>query len=277
MNYSAITQELIEKRFDVLPEKVRTVLDSEKTREETKKIAAANFLNDEQTEIAEQLTALILLGFANPNDLQNELIAIAGLTEENAAKIASAIKEEVLSQAGNDLGRVYSPLAEEPTINEIKAEAAKEIVATRTPIDVIAVRSAPSAAVTEPAPAMLYQEKQSVQPAETRKPLNRPFSFAFNIFKGQTATPKSEVQARIETTDDQKERGNGKAVKLTLPKRTVHYSEFRSPVTPFSGQNVTNLPTTTPAETAPAPIIIPETKPMPTKEENDGIIDLRNL
>jgi len=282
MDYSKITQELIEKRFDILPEKVRTVLDSEKNREQTQKICAENFLSEEQIEITEQLTTLILLGFASPKEFQNELIDKAGLTDENAAKIASTIKEKILAEAGSDLGRVYSPLVE-PTANEIKEEATKESVAIRMPIDAVAAPkiaspSESAAAVTaEPAPFVLYEDKQKTQAPEIRKPLNRPFSFSFNLFKPQnTASPKSEVQARIETTGDPEGKEEPKSVKVTLPRRTVHYSEFRSPVSPFGGNNITNLEKPEPAhpEMPPAPNFPP---PAPTEEKNDSVIDLRNL
>jgi hypothetical protein len=245
MDYSTITQELIEKRFDVLPEKVRETLDSEKNQEKTRKICSKNFLNEDQSLIVEQLTALILLGFVSPKELQSELIINAALTDENAAKIADAIKEDILSEAGNDLGRVYSPLTE-PTSNEIRAEAAKEAVSIRMPVDAVtnpqlATKLAPTT-TAEPAPFVLYQDNQQKQPTEERKPLNRPFSFPFNIFKQQNTTPaRSQVQAKIETTEGDKKTTEAKAVKVVLPHRTVHYSEFRSPVSPFGGNTITNM------------------------------------
>ncbi|MDP1706649.1 MAG: hypothetical protein Q8L36_02410 [bacterium] len=277
MNYSVITQELIEKRFDVLPEKVRETLDSEKNQEKTKKICAENFLNEEQSLIVEQLTALILLGFVSPKQLQSELIINAGLTEENSAKISGAIKENILAEAGNDLGRVYSPLTE-PTSDEIKTEAAKETVAIRTPVDAVAYP--PTKTATEPAPFVLYQDNQQKQPTEERKPLNRPFSFSFNIFKSQNnANSKSQVQAKIETNEGKKEVGEARAVKVILPHRTVHYSEFRSPVSPFGGNTITNLEMPE-GQTQPAPITneSPLNSPTNTEPKNDeGVIDLRNL
>lgn len=284
MNYSTITQELIEKRFDVLPEKVRGVLDSEKNREKTNKICSGNFLDEEQSLIVEQLTSLILLGFVSPKQLQSELMINAGLTEENAAKISETIKEEILSEAGNDLGRVYSPLAES-TSDEIKIEATKEEVAIKTPIDAITgpqTAKIASTATAEPAPFVLYQDNQQKQPTEERKPLNRPFSFSFNIFKPQNTAPtRSQVQAKIETNEAGKKITEAKAVKVTLPHRTVHYSEFRSPVSPFGGNTITNMemPENL-TKPAPTPITdnFPAT-PMPAAEpkNDEEVIDLRNL
>lgn len=281
MNYSTITQELIEKRFDVLPEKVRETLDSEKNREKTNKICSENFLDEEQSLIVEQLTSLILLGFVSPKQLQSELMINAGLTEENAAKVSETIKEEVLSEAGSDLGRVYSPLAE-PTSDEIKIEATKEEVAIRTPIDTITepqTIKVSSTTATEPAPFVLYQDNQQKQPVTERKPLNRPFSFSFNIFKPQNTAPsRSQVQAKIETIETDKKITEAKAVKVMLPHRTVHYSEFRSPVSPFGGNTITNMEM---PENLTKPAVMPVTdnSPMPTAEpkNDEGVIDLRNL
>ncbi len=242
MDYSTITQELIEKRFSVLPEKIQTVLDSEKIQEETRKISGDSYLSEEQSLIVEQLTALILLGFVSQKDLQAELIENAGLTDENAAKISQTVKEKILASAGGDLGRVYSPMIE-PTANEMKAEAAKETVSIRTPIDAIAPQFPTRASGTspttapEPAPFVIYQDNQ--QSTEVRKPLVRSFSLPFNLFKSQAAAPRNDVRATIETTDNDKNQDKeAKDIKITLPRRTVHYSEFRTPVSPFENNSM---------------------------------------
>ena len=110
MDYSLITEQQFQKRFDILPDILKDALSSESDIKSVRQICRAHYLNDEEKIlIVEQLTGLVILGFVLPDDLSQEISENLHLDKKHVDDIASEIDRKIFSPIKSDLEKVYSP------------------------------------------------------------------------------------------------------------------------------------------------------------------------
>lgn len=114
MDYSLITEQNIQKRYHSLPEKLRSVLDSEKNAELVNSICNNHYLKDgEKIVIVEQLVALVILGFIEFEELKKEISENLNLNIQHSTDIVSEINKKIFEPVKSDIENNYKPVMSE--------------------------------------------------------------------------------------------------------------------------------------------------------------------
>jgi len=123
-----ITEQLLEKRFDSLPEKLKGALISDSNLGIVRQICKDHYLVDEEKMfIIQQIIALTILGFVHTYDVGSEINSALDLNNlQLSNSIAEAISEKIFSPIKNELESNYSPLVSELPTVPIKIEPAKK-------------------------------------------------------------------------------------------------------------------------------------------------------
>ncbi len=241
MDYSLITEQAINNRYNTVPEELRDAVDSEQTQKLISNISKTQYLNEEKSLILEQLVALVLLGFMSTNELVHELREQLFLNHEHARVLANELNNRIFESLKEELAAAYNPPAatieqeapqppsavrapaEEPlpiTSFKIAPEAAPAPASTPAPISPVSINA------SEGGPAVLQKQTPFFERAEL-KPTGKKPSLSFNTFASSSETTEPpRVQAKIETP-----LGVQWAAKKEEPKKmgkVVHYSEFGS-------------------------------------------------
>jgi len=117
-----IPEEEIIKRFRKLPEKLKTALNSPTTFKIVDNICQANYLKKEWVENVAMITAEVLLGFLDSDNVSNELQEITGLNYQHALAVAKEIDRKIFAGLKDEIEKVYSPLPQAKETKE-KTEA----------------------------------------------------------------------------------------------------------------------------------------------------------
>ncbi len=219
MDYSPITENDIQERFNSLPDHIQDLLSSEQIGRLVSQIGKSHFLGKEKVETLEQVVTLILLGFVNLRDLKQELSEQLFLNYAHTVALAKELQVEIFSPIRGDLEQIYEPIEAEGY--EVSDGGELGETPNREPNDGSFTVPVEEDGGDENKPLILHEET-STKPASTvGESKFGDLSKAFSFFrpKADTAGSASPTPAKVETPKDEK--------------RTVHYSELRTPITPF--------------------------------------------
>lgn len=223
MNYSNITEEQLNKKFRAAPEKIKTLLESEKTQSEVAHICEANRLDEERSLIVSQLAGLVLLGFVSEQMISGELGEQAHINFLHANAIAKELSEKVFFSVSEELKAVYKPNADSITpttltdamsANEGEREDETEISINKETADLIDARIKEGEEEKEGGvdnwikklkrredqPVLLYEEKVP----EARDKGFTKFSLPFGLFAKKATAPVIPLKAEIESGDGER-------------------------------------------------------------------------
>lgn len=113
MDYSLITEQQAQKRYDSLPDKIRSVLDSESNVMAVGQICRQHHLDDERILMINQLITMILLGFVSANDFRQEVMDNLHLNYQHSNDIAKEVHEKIFAPIRGEIDKIYSPSAKE--------------------------------------------------------------------------------------------------------------------------------------------------------------------
>lgn len=286
MDYSLITEQEIQKRFDTLSPRLRTILSSSQAALIARQICARHFLNAERTLMIEQLVGLTLLGFLALDDLPAAIGENLHLNQKHANALAQELESKIFRPVLDELEAAYAPkeqveektppAIEIPVIKPTEAKAQKEtkpvekVVPVKTLLEeeklgerALEVKvEANEEAKKEETPFILYNIKEDagVQEKEKRKISIKGFTFpTFKFFGRERAKEGPAPKASIETGETP-----SLSEKQGEQKRVVHYSELRTPLAPFGLDEETIMPLETTPKEAPTP---PPTPPSGVSRE----------
>lgn len=238
MDYSLITEQAINNRYNTVPDELREAVDSEQTKKILSNISKTQYLDENKSLMLEQLVALVLLGFMSTSELVHELREQLFLNHEHARVLASELNNRIFESLKEELVASYNPPGGVSDQKEEAAETAKaaeeplpmssfKVVAEETAIPAPAVIPV-AVDVKEGGPAVLQKETSFFERAELKSTGKRP-SLSFNTFASSSENAEQpRVQAKIETP-----LGVQWAPKKEEPKemrKVVHYNEFRSSI-----------------------------------------------
>ncbi|OGG40144.1 hypothetical protein A2116_01210 [Candidatus Jorgensenbacteria bacterium GWA1_49_17] len=322
-----ITEKNLTNRYKTLPPRLKNAIDSLSTFGLIKNISKAYSLTDEDTEIIAAYTAYVLLGVLEPKNLFNEVRVYLPTNEKTTSEIIREINFQILFPLHEELENIYK--LEVHIEKDLEKEGVKLVIETKTekpPVSErldeekpawtgIEIKRAPTpeepqvsrpeitvikeqpTGTTEAKPFVIHKEEGQRPITEEKK--FKGFEFPFGIFdkeNGKVTTGES-VKVRVETPGmGEDERGLQRefAQNRQPEKRVVHYSEYRTPLTPFSRpeEEIIDLQTFTkhevppaqpkPAESPKPPVAEkPAEKPQELKKSSPSIegniIDLKNL
>ncbi|MFH0712822.1 MAG: hypothetical protein V2A55_03160 [Candidatus Jorgensenbacteria bacterium] len=329
-----ISKTELAKRWDELSQSLRDALWSEYNADILWDTCKKEHLSEDKTQIIAALAGDVIMGFLLPEDLSKEIAENTEINREIANNIAQEIEKKILRLVINEIREIYSPPVEKEMAGSVKDVKGEDVVRfeklsaekpaeigieiKRTPAseeplipiskpEVKTVKEQPAGA-TEARPFVIHKEEEQRPVTEDKK--FKGFEFPFGVFGGEKGgtISKEPVRVRVETPGQEKplDEARGKPFDKAQGKRVVHYSEYRTPLTPFDRppeEEIIDLQTFTKRESPPAapqqptdafqPITVnkpPEAKkpeppaekkpqeplkPTPTIEGN--IIDLKNL
>ena len=222
-------------RYDSLTQILRNQFFSYENSETLYRIGRNNHLTDEKISLLARLVGRVLLGFLHIEDFKKEIVSTLFIDPRTADILFQEIQEKIFLYLRNEIKTAYEPLDETTTKIRIGAEKAISLEdisdSGEKPIPV-EITSESVQTETEPtpssAPLILHTEEFLT---EEERPVNRGFLGMLGFFKSrrQNETKTPEIRAQIETFGDKK--------KEKTEKRVVHYSEFRTQLTPFDQDN----------------------------------------
>ncbi|MEK7464572.1 MAG: hypothetical protein AAB617_02215 [Patescibacteria group bacterium] len=276
MDYSLITEEEVSRRFESAPSAISNLLNSADEKKTIDEISRTHYLNEDKRLILEQLVSLVLLGFVSPNELATEMSNEIPLNFHHSRALAKEIDEKVFAFVRDDLKSSYAPPSEDlwEKESEERPEGQEPIILPfafgplakdKAPEEKTGIKMEPGekASQLKDGPLIIHSEKTSGE----EKKRSSLFSFPLNLIKPRTRTGEgASVRAHVEAPKE----------------RVVHYSELRTPVSPFGKggndsvkftlpektQRIEIAPTINTPEEKPVPIImeapkIPQAKPAP--------------
>jgi hypothetical protein len=239
MDYSLLTEQQIQKRFDSLPKEIKNVLDSKNDIEIVRQICRNHYLDEERTLMVEQLTGLVLLGFVLPDELSREISKNLNLNIKHSADIAAEIDRKIFAPIRSDLEKVYKPLSsgtlseekevldlrktetekeiseepkketvfEEPKVisleekkEEIKTEEVKPIEVAEEKIQPQITQS-PITELPHEGPVIIHKEDEIKPIAETKKSLGGLFGFLRKSKEERISPVKAQVEIGLVEAD----------------------------------------------------------------------------
>ncbi len=256
MDYSILTEEQIQKRYDSLPIKLRDISDSENAIEMVRQLCRTHHLDEDRVLIIEQLIGLVILGFISVEELSQEIQENIHLNPRHSAELSQEINRKIFSPIKSELEKVYAPPAGAEEVLDLRSkqpvpEIIKSPVVSRVEppkiipesphLPELGPRLTSAARALEPAPAgeqarepeeegpmIIHKETQFEPLLEKKKSL----SGLFGAFKKQEEKKPPSVMAKVDIGGKAKE--PHMASRVEPPKvRVVHYSEFLTPITPF--------------------------------------------
>lgn len=213
MDYSLIREEEMSKRFDASPQAIFNLLNSEDEKKTVEELARLHYLDEEKKTILEQLIGLILLGFISPADLAVEINENLYLNLDHSKALAEEINQKIFEPVKDDLKKVYAPVGGPYAASWERVEAPE--TPELTPFRPIAPEGIPQ---TPGGPLIIHEEKGM---PERKVPAGfRLFGFPKNLIRTTGREEEGGTRATIEIPKSEK--------------RVVHYSELRTPVSPFN-------------------------------------------
>jgi hypothetical protein len=173
-----ITEEVLQKRFDVLPKNLQDALSSDRLLDVVKAICTKYLLVDEdKQEIVQQIASLVLLGIVHSYDAASEISDYLQVDPRLGASIAADLDAKVFSSYKDDLEQNFSPI-----VTESEPETVQEIVppvasSSAQPMKLEDVQKSSPAATPQPqqsttlVPAAPKPVTPSPQASQAPKPL----------------------------------------------------------------------------------------------------------
>jgi len=225
MDYSLLTEEILLKRLDSLPDHIQELVSSEQAQKLVVQIGKSHYMNREKIEVLEQIVTLILMGFIHLRNLKREISDRLFLNYDHTIALANDLDQELFREIRLDLEQIYTPVEEEISNQKTAREGTeteKFIPEKELSGDaeiVIPIHEEIARPLNENGPFMLVEEKFVTGETEKRGGKFKDFSKAFSFFSPkQLSESTSPVRARVETPKE---------------KKVIHYSELRSPISVF--------------------------------------------
>ena len=247
--------EQVNQRYKSLPQNLKNEIFSYANAEDVFRIGGSNHFSDEKISLVAMVTGRIIMGFVHPDDITKELQKAVNVDNRIAITVGQELSKKIFSRLRDDIRQVYDPITEpigekvveEKTISleAIGGEKGKEQkvkiekVEAEKPTDLSAKAAA---AETPPAksgePLVLFKEKTVNLPTSKQKKPFKGFDFPFSFMKSK-APSTSPTKVKIEIPDTEAISGAPPSLRLRRAreekekKRIVHYSELRTPLSPF--------------------------------------------
>jgi hypothetical protein len=214
-------------RWDMLPIPLREVLFSPAYAEMVSTIAAAHHLTEEKTRPILKLVGYVVMGFLHPTELGKAIQEELELNRETAEALANELDLKIFSRFRNELTSVFHPFVRGETETEAPEAAPSGAAETALKFHPPALKEEerPAAKKGE-GPLILHEEK----PAETQRGF-KGFSMPLSFLRSKAAAPEApKASAKVEMPPIVT------PAKRDEP-RTVHYSENRTPLSPFGSKD----------------------------------------
>lgn len=218
-------------RLDTLSPAVRAAAFSPDTGGIISAIGKAYHLDEHRIGTLIAATGAVFFGFLHRTDLAKEILEETRVDAKIAQSIADEIEQKVFARIQADLDRIFEPVSAEEEV-ETEIPPAPSPAEKRIPIQPSQLHPAeireekPLAPPKREGPLILHEEKGAAAEAQKGfKGFSMPLSF---LRSKMAANAAPKAAARVEmppTTPPKKEEP-----------RVVHYSELRTPLSPF-GQN----------------------------------------
>ncbi|MBI4034247.1 MAG: hypothetical protein HY378_01725 [Candidatus Brennerbacteria bacterium] len=311
-----LQEQEIKERYQRLPRVLQDALNSPSRFGAIGEISEKYKLNEEDSMVLTTSVGMVLLGYIKPQNLFKEINEYLEADEKIVVEVIRDINRQVFVPLHKELEDLYGMKTHiegelekeqvEPVL-KIKTEERKPEAEVKIPLEKLGESppvsrptgpaTAPSdaaqgkpAAVPPPVPAApvgeevkpLIIHREEIQKPATEDKKFKGFDFPFGIFEkeGTKAMPSEPVKVRVETPG----------------KRVVHYSEYRTPVTPFGKpeEEIITIKKEPPPTENKSPFTWPKPEPKPETpkpeqpkppvvQEKKGpsiegnIIDLKNL
>jgi len=173
-----INEEVLQKRFDVLPKNLQDALSSDRLLDVITAVCTKYLLVDEaKQEVVQQIVSLVLLGIVHSYDVASELSEYLQIDPRLGTSIAADLDAKVFSSYKGDLDRNFSPIVtEEP-------KTAQEI--------------APTIAPKAPAQPVMFEDVQKIpassQPVPAAPKATFPQTSQISIPKVDDQIPKPVI------------------------------------------------------------------------------------
>lgn len=265
MDYSIFTDNLIQERLENVPGNLREILESGSAVRAVRQIARIHYLDEQRTLILEQLIALTMLGFISLDELSLEISERLRLNYDHSSALAKELKVRIFRPIKDDLETIYSPIEMElqETPSRFATGHARDTGQEEESLGEIKIIEdkdhEPETRDQKPgtrndAPLILHEEIPLTEEKKLIKP--KGFALPFGFFKNKTVAGTGEgVKVKVETSNeigvkDEELRVKSEETKnagfVKDGKRVVHYSELRTALTPFDGEDIVNLETLQP-------------------------------
>jgi hypothetical protein len=241
---TTISKNELAKRWDNLSQPLREALWSEYNADVLWDICKKEHLSEEKTALVATLAGDVIMGFLLPEDFGKEIAENTKINREIADRIAAEVEKKIFRPVINEIKEIYSPPTEKEKTEvdsvvkiKDKAEETKrtiplEALGEREPVTTnIKIEKPPTAEQTETAPFVIHQE-------ETRKSATgdkkfKGLDFPFGFFGGEERRSGASEPVRVEIETPGTETKRVPFVPAREGERVVHYSEYRTPLTPF--------------------------------------------
>ncbi|MDP3974951.1 MAG: hypothetical protein Q8P88_01530 [Candidatus Jorgensenbacteria bacterium] len=259
-----ISQTQVLKRWDSLPYPLKEALANPTFGESVISIAHASHLDDRKTVALARLTSYVLFGFIDAEETVKELRESCDLPTPTASVIVDELRRKVFAPLRREIESAYNPVLPDETDEEVGPVSRPTLSA---PSFASSRVSPPVARTSIPAPSLplsrsvnapfvLHEERQVGE--EARKESMKSFSLPFGLFKPKQNEFAQTTRATVEVPRKGPEE-----------KKVVHYSEYRTNLTPSVGGEFINLETfgkTSATSKIAAPLIPQTEQPSQMKE-----------
>ncbi|HUX35725.1 MAG TPA: hypothetical protein VMV71_01680, partial [Candidatus Paceibacterota bacterium] len=111
---NVITKQQLYGRWDALSDTLREAITSDVNSQLVWKTAENEHLSEEKIAVVSRLVGYVLMGFAHPEELANEIKDSLGIDARIAAAIAEPINRKIFQPIQESLEEIYAPAGEEP-------------------------------------------------------------------------------------------------------------------------------------------------------------------
>ncbi|MFH1161705.1 MAG: hypothetical protein V1696_00270 [Candidatus Jorgensenbacteria bacterium] len=233
-----VEKEVLE-RYNSLSPKLKEALESEAQGAVVDEILGKHLLSDDDAEIVRAFTGYTLLGLLAPKDILNEIKGLLAVDEKIAVEIIREINQKIFLPLHDELEGLYRfpipherggweqkvpPPPEPPRSKNISLEALAGAGPARTETVPLRAPAAGAALVGGGVGPFILHEEKGVA-AEAQKGF-KGFSVPLSFLRSKMATnaaPKAAAQVEMPPTISKAEE----------KPRVIHYSELRTPISPF--------------------------------------------
>ncbi|MEK9194553.1 MAG: hypothetical protein AAB884_01955, partial [Patescibacteria group bacterium] len=298
-----VPENLLFERFASLPSTLKEGVLDYATAEDIFRVSQTNHLPEAKISALASLVGKMLMGFLHLDDLPKEIGGLLGIDRRLAESVAAELDRKIFSRLREEIKEVYDPItvsieapirmekSKEPSFapsftkgyggqgkaTEDKPASAETMTSKEKTISLesLSLPTEPSFAeategkekpipfavpkeLADSKPLIIHEESSFAKASEDKKkrPSFRGFFPSLGFLKPKDQKPP-ETRAQIETPNE----ARGKE------KKVVHYSEFRTPVSPFGEEG--KFIKTPETETKPpeaAPVLKPPPKGPPWGE-----------
>ncbi len=232
---NTLSLEKVVQRYNALSQELKSEILSYANAEDIFRIGSNNHFSPEKISLIALVTGRVLMGFLHTDDVQKELQEILMIDNRIANSIYQELDRKIFSRLKDEIREVYDPIVSpiKPTPGEAKEE--------KIELQKLGEETVPLKVGVKPAeegkPLIIHREEKQEPVVEEKK--FKGFEFPFEFMKPKEAATAPPVKVKVETPG----------------KKVVHYSEYRTPLTPFGKpeEEIIDLSTLTRREPSPPP------------------------